>query len=64
MGNTRALGKDGFPSHFLSKTLEKNRRNVYDLVKNVFKGRSLEDINKTLIVLIPKKEKLEFIYQF
>ena len=29
-----------------------------------FKGRPLEDINKTLLVLIPKNEKHEFLNQF
>ena len=37
---------------------------VSNFVKEAFKGRKLEDVNKTLLVLIPKIEKPKFTNQF
>ena len=40
-------------------------KNVTKLVQDVFQGvRNLEEINKTLIVLIPKVENPKFVNQF
>ncbi|KAA3455882.1 reverse transcriptase [Gossypium australe] len=55
MGLTKAAGVDGFPTIFYQKYWHILGKNTSDFCFGVLNnGRSLEDINKTLVVLIPK----------
>ena len=58
----KALSRDGFSTIFFQKNWNIVVDNVISLTQNVFKEKeNLEDINQTLIVLIPKSKKLEFL---
>lgn len=65
MGSTKAPGEDGFPALFFQKSWSTVRDSMHDVVKRVFtNGYKLDDINNTLIVLVPKVDHPEVVSQF
>lgn len=60
MGAFKAPGEDGFPAGFFQRNWDVVGNEVIDLMMNMWSrpGR-LEEINKTLVTLIPKIDKVE-----
>ena len=62
IGASRAPSPDGFPIAFFHHDWLAIVANVIKHVQQVFEGtRNVDEINKTLINLIPKFENLEFV---
>lgn len=65
MGSFKALGVDGFPPIFNKSNWSTVGPALCSFVKKAFKGEiSLEEANKTLISLIPKREHMELVTHF
>lgn len=65
IGGLKAPGDDGYPTIFFHQNWDVVKRSVCDTVYNAFnKTLDFSTINNTLLVLIPKVEKPEFISQF
>ena len=64
IGGLKAPRIDGFPASFYQHNQHIVGASVCNFIKEVFKGRKLQDVNKTLLCSIPKRDKLEFINQF
>ena len=61
IGDLKAPGDDGYPAIFYKKNWSIVGSNVCRLIKEVFQTGNLQNINKTLVCLIPKLEKPEFM---
>lgn len=65
MGSFKAPGIDGFPPIFYKNNWESVGPTLVSFVKGVFRGEmSLEEANRALISLIPKKENPEKVGHF
>lgn len=65
IGSDKALGEDGYSAMFFHNFWDEVGGNVCEMVKLIFAGSlDMGEINKTLLVLIPKIEKPEMISQF
>ncbi|KAK4274538.1 hypothetical protein QN277_017742 [Acacia crassicarpa] len=65
MGCYKAPGVDGFPPIFYKSNWSTVGAALCSFVKNAFLGKvSLDDANKTLISLIPKRENVELVAHF
>ncbi|KAA3486894.1 LINE-1 reverse transcriptase isogeny [Gossypium australe] len=65
MAPLKAPGSDGFHAHFFRSQLDILGNDICNWVKGVFVGQTIEqELNNTLIVLIPKKECPEDFSQF
>ena len=60
----KSLGKDGYLTMFYQKNWNIVRQSLCNFVKEAFGNRNIKDVNKTLICLIPKTEKPEFMNQY
>ena len=60
----KAAGDDGMLAIFFQKNWEIMGNSLCDFVIETFKRRKLEDVNKTLLALIPKMEKPKFINRY
>ena len=63
IGGSKAPRIDGIPASFYQHNWHIVGVDVCNFIKEVFNGRKLEDVNKMLLCLILKKDKLEFINQ-
>ncbi|KAA3459823.1 Retrovirus-related Pol polyprotein LINE-1 [Gossypium australe] len=65
MALLKAPGSDGFHAHFFQSQWDSVGGAVYEWVQGIFTGNRIEnDLNNTLIMLIPKKDCPEDFIQF
>ncbi|KAA3464882.1 LINE-1 reverse transcriptase isogeny [Gossypium australe] len=65
MAPLKAPGSDGFHAHFFQSQWDIIGNDICNWVKGVFAGQMIDqDLNNTLVILIPKKECLEDFSQF
>jgi hypothetical protein len=65
VGPLKAPGPDGFPTHFFQRNWEVMKQDITRGVQHFFEtGNMPAGINDTSIVLIPKKDDLEFLKDF
>ena len=65
MNPHKAPGEDGYPALFFQKCWDTVADSIYQFVNQVWVNHSLiSSINNTLIVMIPKIDKPEFVSQF
>lgn len=65
MGAFKAPGPDGFQAGFYQPNWELVSPTVVAFVKSILEnGRSIENLNSTFLVLIPKVEQPESNFQF
>lgn len=65
MGTLKALGADHFPALFFQKYWDIVAPKLYGFLNQVWDSLEVvEEVNNTLIVLIPKVDKTEFVTQF
>lgn len=65
MGSFKAPGEDGYPAAFFKKNWPVVGQDLCDFLKKAWRDEQMvSSINNTLIVLIPKMDKPEFISQF
>ncbi|KAL4298591.1 hypothetical protein AHAS_Ahas17G0016200 [Arachis hypogaea] len=65
MGSLKALGEDGFPDLFYKKHWNTIQDSVYTCITHLWEEpASIQEVNQTLITLIPKVNQPEYITQF
>lgn len=65
IGGDKAPGEDGYTAFFFQKCWDEVAQEVCCMIREVWEGSfDLSQINKTLLVLIPKIDKSEFVSQF
>ena len=60
---TKAIENDGIWQFSTTKNWKIVEDAIYSFVKDIFSGRDLYDVSKTLIGLIPNFDKSEFVNQ-
>ena len=62
MGAIKVVKNNGFLALFYQANWDKVNKTLYEFVIDVFEGKtSVEKVNQTLIILIPKQDHLKFI---
>lgn len=65
MGGSKAPSDDGFPAIFFQKSWETVKDSMFQVVDKISRGEfHIDDVDHTLIVLIPKVDKPKLISQF
>lgn len=65
MGPHKAPGEDGTPPSFFQKCWDTTAESMFHFVNQVWSNPSLISyINNTMLVMIPKMDKTEFVFQF
>ena len=64
IGGSKTPSEDGFPTLFYQQNWHVVGHSVCSFIQEIFKESELQNVNRTLLCLIPKKDKPKFINQF